>query len=300
MATADPRVRIVTDSTCNLPAELLQQYRVPQVAPIIVIFGKETYREGVDIQTQEFYERIRRTGIVPTTSQPPVGDLRRAVPGAGQGAGPDHVDSPYRQAQRHAGLGLHGDADGARGASHSFRLAGDLHGQRAFACSRPRAWPRRAPSRPDIVARLEAIRDRMNLYLTPETLKYLQLSGRIGKLQGALASLLNVKPIIRCRDGLLDAFERVRTRAASLDRLLVLTQEAVGSTDPVNVGVIHADAHAEAARPGPAPSRHGQLPRGIRRDPVPCPRRPRRTRDRGHRILQNLVRPPHGCHGLLI
>jgi DegV family protein with EDD domain len=65
-------VRIVTDSTCNLPAALLERYHIPQV-PILVLFGQESFREGVDITPREFYDRVERTGVVPTTSQPAAG-----------------------------------------------------------------------------------------------------------------------------------------------------------------------------------------------------------------------------------
>ena len=98
----------------------------------------------------------------------------------------------------------------------------------------------------EILRLLERIRSRMHLYLTPATLKYLQRSGRVGKLAGALASLLSVKPIIKVEDGLLEAFEKVRTRGKALDRLVELTAQAVGTTEPVKLAIAHAEAHEEA------------------------------------------------------
>lgn len=244
MATANPPVRIVTDSTCNVPAELLERYHVT-VAPIIVLFGQETYRENIDIETQEFYQRIRRTGFVPTTSQPPAGAFAEIYR--------DLAKEPCKILSIHVTGKLSGtlasaftaqqlvpEADVTLFDSLSISMGTGFHVMEAARMAEAGA------ALADIVARLEAVRSRTNLYLTPETLKYLQRSGRLTMLQGALATLLNVKPIIRCLDGTLDAFERVRTRAASLNRLLELTQKAVGSTAPVNVAVIHADARAEA------------------------------------------------------
>jgi DegV family protein with EDD domain len=98
---------------------------------------------------------------------------------------------------------------------------------------------------PAIFARLEHIRGQSQLHLTPATLKYLQMSGRVGKLQGALASLLQVKPIIALRDGVLEAQENVRTRGKAIDRLLELTETAVGRSTPIKLGVIHARAPDE-------------------------------------------------------
>jgi DegV family protein with EDD domain len=81
--------------------------------------------------------------------------------------------------------------------------------------------------------------------LTLADLHFAQMSGRVGKLQGALASLLNVKPIIFLEDGLIDVVERVRTQRRAVERMLELTAERVGDA-PVNLGVIHAEAPREA------------------------------------------------------
>ena len=78
--------------------------------------------------------------------------------------------------------------------------------------------------------------------ITPATLKYLQMSGRVRKLQGTLASLLDVKPIIAVRDGLLEAGERVRTRSKALHHLVDYIQEHTRSATAVNLAVIHARA----------------------------------------------------------
>jgi len=95
-------------------------------------------------------------------------------------------------------------------------------------------------SRDEIVARLSEIRDNFALVLTPATLKYLQMSGRVGALKGALGALLNVKPIIYLKDGMLEAGESVRTRGKTIDRLVEFVKETVGASEPVNMAVIHA------------------------------------------------------------
>ena len=71
------------------------------------------------------------------------------------------------------------------------------------------------------------------------------MSGRVGRLQGTLASLLNVKPIILLQDGVLDVVERVRTRRKAVERMLELIAERVGD-QPINLGVVHAQIPQEA------------------------------------------------------
>jgi len=100
-------------------------------------------------------------------------------------------------------------------------------------------------SRESILKRLEEIRDNMCFSFTPATLKYLRMSGRVGRLATAFASLLDIKPIITLEDGLLEARERVRTRSKAVNRLLELTEEAMGTTDPINIAVIHARSPEE-------------------------------------------------------
>ena len=97
-----------------------------------------------------------------------------------------------------------------------------------------------------ILARMEAIRQDMNLFLSPATLKYAQMSGRVSALGSAVASLLNIKPIIVLQDGELLASERVRTRRRAFTRMVEMMQERLGDR-PARVGVAHARAADDAA-----------------------------------------------------
>ncbi len=249
---ATPSVQIVTDSTCNLPPALIAQYRIPQV-PILVVFGKDTYREGVDITPREFYDRVERTGFIPTTSQPSAGAFAETYQEVARKAEKEHGPGHCQILSIHLTGRLSGVLASAYAAT---QLVPDLDVAlfdtlsvslgSGFCVLEAARMAAEGATRDQIVERLSQVRDRLNIFLTPATLKYLQMSGRIGRLQGALAALLSVKPIIRCHEGLLDAFEKVRTRRGSLDRLLALTAEACGSTDQVDMGVIHADAPEEA------------------------------------------------------
>jgi len=97
-----------------------------------------------------------------------------------------------------------------------------------------------------ILERLHWRRENTAVVLTPATLKYLQASGRVGRLQGALGTMLDLKPLIVVQDGLLHAGERVRTRRKALARLAPWAAEQVGTDRPVWAAVIHAGAITEA------------------------------------------------------
>ena len=90
-----------------------------------------------------------------------------------------------------------------------------------------------------IVNYLEGIRERIRIILTLDTLDYARMSGRIGTLSAALASILNVKPIAVLKNGLVDMVEKVRTRKVSMDRIIEMAAEEFGN-QPIYLGVVHA------------------------------------------------------------
>lgn len=237
-------IRIITDSTCNLPPEILERHGI-RVAPISIQFGDETYDEDINIDRDTFYRKVEALQMIPTTSQPsPAWFARFYQEAAAQGL-PSLVitvtskhSGTYQSALLAKSMSPEADVEVFDSASISLGTGMMvLEAVRANEAGQTRAA---------ILRRLQAVRARSHLFLTPATLKYLQMSGRVGKLQGALASLLNVKPIITLRDGLLEAGENVRTRGKALERLADLVEAGVGRVDPIHLAVIHARVAEEA------------------------------------------------------
>jgi DegV family protein with EDD domain len=238
-------IKIVTDSTCNLNLfpELLQKHDI-RVAPISIQFGTETYEEDIDIDRDLFYRKIDELGIIPTSSQPSparFADYYRELTDQGHSILSITITSKHSGTYQSAILAKdmvpEADVEVFDSASISF-------GTGYMVLEAARA-AEAGQSRESILKRLEEIRDNMCLSFTPATLKYLQMSGRVGGLAAALSSLLNIKPIIVVEDGKLDVCEKVRTRSKATKRLLELTEEAMGTTDPINLAVFHARAPQE-------------------------------------------------------
>jgi DegV family protein with EDD domain len=116
-----------------------------------------------------------------------------------------------------------------------------------FMCVDAAEMARAGTSADEIVARLTAARSKLSLCLTLATLRYAQMSGRVGNLQGFLASLLNVKPIITLNDGLLAPSGKVRSRQAALAQLTEMSKQAAGDR-PIKFAVIHGEAREEAEK----------------------------------------------------
>jgi DegV family protein with EDD domain len=104
---------------------------------------------------------------------------------------------------------------------------------------------RAGKSAAEILDRLAVVRSRISLALTLRDMRFAQMSGRVGRLQGSLAALLNVKPIVLLQDGVIDVVEKVRSRSRSLGRMIELVSREVGTSEPINLAAIHADAPDE-------------------------------------------------------
>ena len=235
-------IKIVADSTCNLSEEVIKQYDL-RIAPIAIQFGQETYEEGIDIDRELFYNKIEELGIIPTSSQP----------------SPAWFAKYYEEYQGHSVLVItvtrkHSGTFESAIMAKSMAPGTDVEVFDSASISLGTGWMVLEAARmveagaalPEILRRLETIRTQSRLYLTPLTLKYLQMSGRVGRLQGAIASMLKVKPIIYLEDGVLEAGENVRTRSKALARLIELIEAHLGRVQPVNLAVIHARAEKDA------------------------------------------------------
>jgi DegV family protein with EDD domain len=233
-------IRIVVDSTCDLPAEYFDEYGIT-IVPINIRFGNETYEDGITLDHAGFYQKIDELGILPSTSQPSAGQFK----------------AYYERLQKEGAteiLSLHVTAK-LSGTYQSAELAREMvQGQVAvypfdsacgsaglgFMAVEASRMARAGKTVADILARMEVIRGRMSILLTLKDLRFAQMSGRVGKLQSSLASLLNLKPIVLLENGLIDVTEKVRARGKAVDRVLNIMVERVGTSAPVNLAVIHA------------------------------------------------------------
>jgi DegV family protein with EDD domain len=219
------RVAIFTDSASDLDPALAAAEGIG-IVPLLVNFGSESFKAGVDLSTAEFWDRmVAPDAPFPTTAASSPGEFKEAYEAA-FAAGATAIVSV------HVAGTLSGTIKSAQiardmlpdreiyivdslGASMAegilARLAVDLGAEGRSAA--------------DIAEILESRAPDMRIYLTLETLEYLKKGGRISGAQAAIGTLLSVKPIIRVRDGIVDTVDRVRTRAKARERLIELICE---------------------------------------------------------------------------
>jgi DegV family protein with EDD domain len=231
-------LRIVTDGAADMPAGWEEEYDI-QVIPINIQFGEKTYLQGVDLSNEAFYQLVERSGKIPTTSQPSPFQFKefyQRVAKPGDAILSLHVTSK-----------LSGTFESALTAARD--LAGKFNiipfdssaGSAALGmmCREARLMERAGVAAQQIVERLYRIRRSVQIVLTVDKLNYARMSGRVGALQVALASALNVKPIVVLKEGLLDMAEKVRTRGKAINRVLELLHNRF-ELEPVKVAVVHA------------------------------------------------------------
>lgn len=231
-------LRIVTDGAADLPAGWEQEYDI-HVVPINIQFGEKTYLQFDELDNEGFYKLVDESGKIPQTSQPSphqFAEFYKKIAQVGDTILSIHVTSKLSGTFASA-------VAAAQEVKHLFEVipfdsAGGSMGL-GFMCRAARLLERAGKSVEDIVAYLENVRARVQIILTLDTLAYARMSGRVGALSAALASVLNVKPIAVLQNGLVNMADKVRTRKAALERVLEMGRAAVGDL-PVLVGVLHA------------------------------------------------------------
>jgi DegV family protein with EDD domain len=212
-------VAIVTDSTADLPPELVEELGVT-IVPLQVIFGDEAYREGVDITTEEFYERLVKSRQLPTTSAPSVGDFQEVYERL-----LEEVDSIV---SIHIGAKLSGTVQAAHTARQSLAKPERIEIVDSQAVSVAIGFvvmeaveaARAGAKLAEVKAAAESAVQRIHVRFMLDTLEYVRRGGRIGRARAYLGTLLKVKPILSFREGELYPEERVRTRARGLERMI--------------------------------------------------------------------------------
>jgi DegV family protein with EDD domain len=230
-------IKIVTDSTSDLPPELAAQWEIT-VIPCLVHFGQETFREGVDISRSEFYRRLEVGPGLPTTSSPGPGvfeNVYRQLTAQTDQIISIHLSSKLSGVYNAARLG----AEGIEGAEIAV-VDGDTVsmglGWLAVIASRA---ARTGLSLPEIVRLLEATRSRARVFALVDTLEYLRRGGRVGRLIAALSALLDVKPMISVERGDVVPLGRVRSRRKAVAQLVSLVE---GLGPLADLAVLHSNA----------------------------------------------------------
>ncbi len=232
---------IVVDSTADFP-QAPERYPNWRVVPLYVRFGDESYRDYVELNPSDFYERLRGSAELPTTSQPTPGDFLAVY---------EELAGDYERIYSiHISGNLSGTVESAR------RAAEELGGDRVRTVDSGTASAgiamlglavqrrlERGTDDAEIGELVERYQGESHLLFTVETLEYLAKGGRIGRARAMAGQLLNIKPILTISDGEVVPLKRVRGNQKAFQEFVSTFEESSGPDGPaLKVGIAHAEA----------------------------------------------------------
>lgn len=212
-------VRIVTDSTADLPLKLAHDLGIA-VVPLSVIFGDEVFREGIDISHDLFYDKLAHGKILPTTSAPSVGDFLEAYEPLLKETDEIvsiHISSKLSATHNNAvqAAQVVADQGGRVEVVDSEVVSLGL----TFVTLAAARVAREGGSVEEIREEVDRTIKRLRIYFILDTLEFLRRGGRIGRGRAFLGAMLRVKPLLSLRDGEVHPEERLRTKANAMERL---------------------------------------------------------------------------------
>ena len=238
-------IKIVTDSTCDLPQAIVAEYGIT-VVPLYINFGDQSYGDGVELSRQEFYERLPDCDPPPTTAAPGTEMFRQTYERlADEGA--------TEVLSIHISISLSAVVDVARVAAKDTGAvpvtvfdSRQLSLGTGFLVLTAAKAAAEGRSMDEIISLLEEQVSRTHVFAALDTLEFLRRSGRMNWAMASLGTVLQIKPLLKMYDGNPTA-ERVRTRTRATKRLLNLLSDLV-PLEKVALVHTHAPDRAEALR----------------------------------------------------
>ncbi|HEX3015594.1 MAG TPA: DegV family protein [Desulfobacteria bacterium] len=240
------KVKIVVDSSTDIPPDLVKALEIDVVPMTVTIDGK-AYREGIELQIEDFYARFGGFSDLPKTSQPNLLDLvsyyRTAAEG-GRAIVAIHLSSGLSGTYQAALLAKDMLAGEINIAAIDSRGASFGAGLLAIEAAR---LAQEGADLDQIVAATEQDRAKMRYIFTPDTLEYLIKGGRVSKLSGTIGSLLDIKPLLQITpDGKIASFGKVRGRKTALRKLAEVMATEISSPEGQTVGIAYSACRDDA------------------------------------------------------
>lgn len=239
------KVAILTDSTAYLPKEYMSKYGVSNV-PLVVVWGEETFEDGVTITPDEFYKKLRGAKVMPSTSQPSVGKMQEAM-NALLTQGYDvlglFISSKLSGTMQSALQARELLPKGSRVEIVDSESTIVAMGLQVLAVARAAAD---CACLEECRKVAELARENSGVYFMVDTLEFLHRGGRIGGGARFLGTALNMKPILYIHNGKIESLERVRTKGKALDRMLDIVAEKCDGKTSIRIASAHANSLEDA------------------------------------------------------
>jgi len=237
------KILVVTDSSSSLPEELINELDI-RIIPLWLIWDEQCFQDGVDIDSHTFYQRLRTSKSLPSSTQPSAVEFKELFQNlAKECAGIVNVLASSK---------ISGTIESAEAAKDfvpglKVRVVDSLFsamGQGLVAVSAARAAAA-GRSIDEVVSRAVNVRDHTHLLFVVDTLEYLHKGGRIGGAKKLLGTALNIKPILHFDEGTIQPLSQTRTKTKGVEELLHIAEQRLGSGKMAEAGVVHVDCLEE-------------------------------------------------------
>jgi len=232
-------IALVTDSTCDLPAEIIEKYSI-EIVPLTVHFADDTYYDKIDLENEDFFAMMESADELPTTSQPSVGLF---------------IDKYEKLAEKydqvisiHLSSALSGTCESARlAAAQVEEIEVEIINSKSttsglgFMVLLAAKMLKKGKKIEEIKETLLQEREKLTIFFTVNELTYLEKGGRIGKAQAFLGSIFNFNPILElsAATGEITPKEKIRGYKKTNQKMVDLALEAAAGSDQVNFAYIY-------------------------------------------------------------
>ena len=239
-------IGIISDSTCDIPENLIQQYGIT-IIPHYIIWGNQQYRDRVDMQPLEFYERIATDPDYPSSSQASIADFKKKYEEVAAKGATEIITLTVSSAMSGA---FHMASEAAKlvsvpvsvvdGKSPTMSL-----GWQVLAAARARDAGKKVD---EIITMLDDLKKKMVQYVAMESLEYLQKSGRIGNAVKWVGSVLKIRPLVSInhKTGLVEPASLSRTHKGLVDLMYTKFFEHFKDKQKLHIAVMHGNTLNEA------------------------------------------------------
>ena len=232
------KISIVTDSSAYLPPELVEQYDL-HVLPLSLLWGEQVYRDGVDIQAEEFYTKLAVAETLPTTSQVTVHEFQSLFEKL-LAEGREVIVLPISSglsATHASAVQAIKNLNTDKIALIETKLVSMALGFQVLTVARA---IEAGASLAECRELAEKVYDLIGVYFTVDTLEFLHRGGRINTAKRLMGTALNLKPLLEIREGKIEAVGSVISQRKALERMQQLVEKRIDGRTPVRIAVFHA------------------------------------------------------------
>jgi len=236
-------IGLITDSTCDLPMELIEKYQI-QVIPLTVHFGQDFYLDRLTIQPQQFFDKLQKSDVYPTTAQPAISEFLNRY---------NYLATHYQSIiSAHISSGMSGTWQNSYNAARKIKNESgkniDVIDSKKLSSGLGLIILRTAKAiesgltHDEIVKSIPHWSDNTRILVTSRTMKYMVKSGRVSHSKGLLGKLLGIKPIVEVKNhGKTEVFGKPMSEKASMKMVMDEMKRFVGDKKVWGYAISHAN-----------------------------------------------------------